>query len=95
VLCLTFSFFFVLIEESTTSPTRRGRLRQTDLELYKLSRSEWDMPHQVCTRIDPVSLSENQNELSIISQIKILVSYLIDVTDLSSLLKCHLLSQLE
>jgi hypothetical protein len=34
------------------------------LELYKLTWSEWDMPHQVCTRIDPVLMSQNENEVS-------------------------------
>lgn len=40
------------------------------------------MPHQICTRIDPISLNQNQHKISVIAQIKQLSSYQISINNL-------------
>jgi hypothetical protein len=60
-----YSIYFLTLAliEGIETPISRGRLRKTALELHKLAWSQRDMPHQTCTRIDPVSSIQNRNKL--------------------------------
>lgn len=74
--CSAFSFSLWFWQKKALKiPNCRSTLSQRGLELDKLTSSERDMPRQVCTRINPISLNQNLHKISVIAQIKKLSSY--------------------